>query len=91
MFWDTDLASMIFKLIAFLLINAFLLMLIKFFYGKKPSEQSGENIKPRRRSVVLSMVFILLLIVLDAVFIIYMIPALRGLIEDEFDFVARLI
>lgn len=91
MFWDTDLASMIFKLIAFLLINAFLLMLIKFFYGKKPSEQGEENKKPRRRSVVLSMVFILLLIILDAVFIIYMIPALRGLIEDEFDFVARLI
>lgn len=37
------------------------------------------------------MVCILLLIVLDAVFIIYMIPALRVLIEDEFDFVARLI
>ena len=37
------------------------------------------------------MVFILLLIVLDTVFIIYMMPALSGFIEDEFDFVARLI
>ena len=91
MFWNTDLASMIFVLAGFLLVNAFLLMLIKFFYGKKPSKYGGENQKPRRRSSVLTFFFLLLLVLIDAIFIIYMTPALRGFIEDEFDFVARLI
>lgn len=91
MFGDTELDSILFLLIGFLLVNAILLMIIKYFYGKKPSKYGGENPKQGRRNIALTMTLILLLVLFDVIFIIYMIPALRGFVEDKLDFVARLI
>ena len=91
MFGDTELDSILFLLTGFLLVNAIFLMIIKFFFSKKPSKYGDENNKPGRRSLVMSMIFILLLVLFDVIFIIYMIPALRGFIEDKLDFITRLI
>ena len=90
MLMDNELTSMLIMIVGVLLINAFLLMLIKLLYGQKPSKYGGDNEKKGRRKIALSMIFILLLVLLDVFFILYMIPGIRYLLEDKLYFFTSL-